>query len=372
VEFFDPDEEVIDFQLTPYGKQLLSKGRLRPHYYAFFDDDVVYDSEYMDVTQTQNANQPRIMSETPRMHTQAVYDGIETNVKKLIADSREKRTISSLDNFVIQPEKEKHYSLSLPLGNVRSGYEYDSAIKVNFLHGALSGSVSHISGTDTYNIKIPQLVTTASVITQVDYNDYYANWEEEFDTMNSTDAGSPIDVGVTGLENPELSPDIVYHSDGTYINVTAGGILLSIEEEGTPFIKDNFEIEIYEIEEEIIPMPSIFTPGDMDIKKEKLIPLYFEKPQPLIVNNILLDEKEIADRYANSFITPEKARLLANYFFECYVDEEISDTIMCDYVMKMGKHIPKDIFNDRPIKCPEEDNVLQTEELYLEDDTGEC
>ena len=35
MEFFDQKEEVIDVQLTQFGKHLLSKGRFKPEYYAF-------------------------------------------------------------------------------------------------------------------------------------------------------------------------------------------------------------------------------------------------------------------------------------------------------------------------------------------------
>ena len=40
--FFNRKEEVIDLQLTPHGKYLLSKGKLKPAYYAFFDDDIFF------------------------------------------------------------------------------------------------------------------------------------------------------------------------------------------------------------------------------------------------------------------------------------------------------------------------------------------
>ena len=39
MKFFDPKEDVMDLKLTQYGKHLLSKGRLIPKYYAFFDQD---------------------------------------------------------------------------------------------------------------------------------------------------------------------------------------------------------------------------------------------------------------------------------------------------------------------------------------------
>ena len=41
---FDKKEDVLDIQLTQHGKYLVSKGKFKPTYYAFFDDDIVYDS----------------------------------------------------------------------------------------------------------------------------------------------------------------------------------------------------------------------------------------------------------------------------------------------------------------------------------------
>ena len=38
--FFNKKEEVFQIELTPYGRYLLSIGKLMPHHYKFFDDDV--------------------------------------------------------------------------------------------------------------------------------------------------------------------------------------------------------------------------------------------------------------------------------------------------------------------------------------------
>ena len=45
-KFLNKKEQVIDFQLTPYGRQRLSVGSLKPTYYAFFDDDILYDGPF--------------------------------------------------------------------------------------------------------------------------------------------------------------------------------------------------------------------------------------------------------------------------------------------------------------------------------------
>ena len=36
--FFNKKEEVMDIELTQYGKYLLSQGKFKPVFYAFFDE----------------------------------------------------------------------------------------------------------------------------------------------------------------------------------------------------------------------------------------------------------------------------------------------------------------------------------------------
>ena len=83
MKFFNKKEDVLDIQLTQYGKHLLSKGELEPTYYAFFDDDVLYDSKYGGgESEAQNETQDRIEKETPSLRTQYVFSGRETAVKE--------------------------------------------------------------------------------------------------------------------------------------------------------------------------------------------------------------------------------------------------------------------------------------------------
>jgi hypothetical protein len=64
MSFFDKKTEVISIELTQYGKHLLSKGKFKPFYYEFYDNDVVYDSEYSGITEERNNAQERIKNET--------------------------------------------------------------------------------------------------------------------------------------------------------------------------------------------------------------------------------------------------------------------------------------------------------------------
>ena len=54
VEFSDKKEEVLDIQLTSYGKSLLAKGKFKPEFYCFFDDDILYDTRYTSDEEAQN------------------------------------------------------------------------------------------------------------------------------------------------------------------------------------------------------------------------------------------------------------------------------------------------------------------------------
>ena len=43
VKFFDQKEEVIQIELTPYGREQYSSGKFSPKYYTFHDTGILYD-----------------------------------------------------------------------------------------------------------------------------------------------------------------------------------------------------------------------------------------------------------------------------------------------------------------------------------------
>ena len=54
--FINKKERVFDIELTSYGKYLLSVGKFNPSYYAFYDDNIIYDKQYAHSTATENQN----------------------------------------------------------------------------------------------------------------------------------------------------------------------------------------------------------------------------------------------------------------------------------------------------------------------------
>ena len=67
VRFFNQKEEVINIELTPYGKEQFSKGIFSPAHYAFYDNSIIYDGAYANIIETQNQITNRIANETPKL-----------------------------------------------------------------------------------------------------------------------------------------------------------------------------------------------------------------------------------------------------------------------------------------------------------------
>ena len=78
--FFNKKEEVIDLELTPYGEALLSVGKFKPSFYAFFDDDVLYDAARAGTGEDNNNIEPRIQENSPSLRAQTSFRDLEREV----------------------------------------------------------------------------------------------------------------------------------------------------------------------------------------------------------------------------------------------------------------------------------------------------
>ena len=108
--FFNKKEDVIEIKLTQYGKSMLSKGKFRPVSYAFFDDNVLYDSAYAGLSsEEQNDIEPRIQEDTPALKTQHIFYGAETEVKRIADEMRNRGLIGQVP--MVQPIADKQYAL---------------------------------------------------------------------------------------------------------------------------------------------------------------------------------------------------------------------------------------------------------------------
>lgn len=316
MEFFNRKQEVMDVQMTQYGKYLLSKGQFKPEFYAFYDDDITYDWDNASTGTSAGENQNDIedrIKETPRMKTQYVFSGIETNIKEINEMVLVKQQ-AKLGGVKIQPTAEKNYSLAYPLGNSTFENEYLPAWSIDYLAGNLL--------TASQNLEI------------------YANKKLD---------GSGNPTVIRNLPIPQLTSDFDYENDIVvgydgevpYVEVIdeeTDLFVLEIGENNTVFQKGNFDIEVFRIQDNF----------DLDGNKtgeETLIPLSFSVQQQALYdfdNQIEFGEAEdIPD-------IEELDPTYVEHYFHILVDKEINPDTLC-----LVKPVDKSqgVFSDRVEVC---------------------
>jgi len=310
MQFFNQKEEVIDIQLTQFGKRLLSQGRFKPTYYAFYDNDVLYDLNYANASgsykETQNQTEKRILKETPRLKTQYMFESamrpsamqwIEKSdpsqyATRYYTDSYKElvdklgQTGGSMEDVtwgdVNDPEYghvidqywiydygtagenpygymqlggelqltfDRNYSLGMPIGTMKLGSEYVPAWEVDFLYGKMNNYETHHTGSGA-SIKIPQLNA------EIDYEVFTIKADQETGAKQTSyippelaavisdilPQGGDAESGITEME--------LMAEDGTALEIKPDYLLLEIDEKNTDFLRDNFELEVFEIIED--------------------------------------------------------------------------------------------------------------------------
>jgi hypothetical protein len=280
--------------------------------YAFFDDNVLYDSAYSGLeNEGQNEIEPRIQEDTPALRTQHIFYGAETEVKRIAEEMRASGMIPGAAGSVppVQPIADKQYALSAPLGTTALYTDKMPAWQVRFFAAEMTGSVSYATGSHP-TTRIPQLTS------HVTYRTMMGRVNEDVRSDN-------LDINA----QEEYTMVTSLFSDGTYFRTIGDQLLLEIDEKNTDFFKDNFTVEVFEIQEVdvtgSINTPSILKPA----VKEVLKPLRFRKKYTNVKNDILIDNEKVQ-------LTKQTPEDVA-YYFDVNVDTEIPPETLCAIIARL-------------------------------------
>ena len=338
MSYSDPKEDVISLELTPYGKYLLSTGRLNPVYYAFFDDDVIYDASYTGVTnEAQNNIENRILDETPRFLAQGITTGRETdfiaiknpktiNNQVIASFDPMKQEIEYLNQFTDTYEIMENASRKQSLGKLNPDTGYAPSWNITFLKTSLASSTDHltISGALGETIdNIPQL--NIDIQPTIKRNSRKYNIQYESDRM--FDEPDPTIAPSTQTKD---SISFLRYEDGSSIEVLQDFLAIKVEESNTFFEKENFEVEFFK------EIKDLFSGENMKIKKQ------FYKN----IDDFL--EDALRGTYFIKSYTVEKQ-------FDFLVDDEINPAIMCPLV---AKDKTKDFFVTKIFECEDGETDL--------------
>jgi hypothetical protein len=291
--FFNKKEDVLKIELTPHGRKLLAQGKLMPSYYAFLDDDILYDASQGGVSENNSQSKQRILSETPYMKPQTNYKGVDSS-KSDMSTKAEQATF-----------------LQQKIGSNNTAESRASGWNVTALLGEIESSQNALSGSDIATQPIPQL-------------------EMELNYTMSAGNAANLEIANQGLMFNRQLPTLV-KPDGSFVDIVPEQILLNIFERNGFFHKDSYEIEVYlyEQDETKIDRKLKFFEQDMQIK-----------------NNMLVDDVNQTDEeITNEFV---------EYYLDISVDKEIPEEDICKGLRRLKA---KDIFLDIEVECPDRDDM---------------
>ena len=293
-KFINKKEQVYDLQLTPYGRYLLSVGSFKPIYYAFYDDNVVYDNRYTSntISEPQNNIHKRIKDETQYLESLTLFTDLEMTSRTEMG--------GTVDFFNLK-------GLSAMKKPGRNVFKFDSAIGDAYLDGganiapawkiiALQSTISGAAAKDTANQQdIPQIDVDAVYVKKI------------------KKAGGNTDPKIPGsdpLNIRDLNFSTKTFADNNIIVLEQRDPVFYIEEVNTELLTHNFEVEIFEV-------------FNSSITGESLQRKYFESYVPQIEKGIMISPTRQKTPTQN--LTTDSVE----YYFDLLVDGEADQNLAC-------------------------------------------
>tara|TARA_Y100000592_G_scaffold30536_2_gene48651 strand:+ start:62612 stop:63574 length:963 start_codon:yes stop_codon:yes gene_type:complete len=307
MKFLNKKEQVFDIQLTPYGKHKLSAGDLNPTYYAFFDDNIIYDIEYAEGSEIQNDTHKRIKQETQYLESQTLFRQVLSGaVAKggLLQETiyEQEQNLLTSDGFIGDAR------LLAESSNVAPAWKFitmQNTIGSTTLEDAKNNS------------KVPQINLTASYI------------------LRSIE---PQDLNLREENVRQINSRTSTFSDGRLIELQMDDPLFYIEELNTELLIENFDIEVFQM-----------IRGDVE---DDFRQLFFQSKFPQVVNGMLVSEQPIV---SNETLTTGSVE----YYFSIATDAEVDPKVACKYVDQFNS---ENYLIDLDFECSDADG----EDVYFD------
>tara|TARA_R110000824_G_scaffold380838_1_gene573362 strand:+ start:240 stop:1340 length:1101 start_codon:yes stop_codon:yes gene_type:complete len=321
-KFLNKKEQVIDFKLTSYGNYLLSTGGFNPTYYAFLDDNILYDGQYASAYYIKAAGDPatlkaplhferqndiheRIKDNTSYLEGQVLFEDVEeqpnlagTGMPGLVEDYLWSDSGKAFEGGEAYFQADITPTKMIPR---KDAYKMQAIIGDAFLDGAgekapawktvmLQGEISSSSLIDGKNkIEIPQLNINLNYIKRVLENP---------------------DVAANPQSARQIESVTVPFVDGKVLGLETENAMIYLEEVNTEILNENFDIEVFEI-----------ISGSKENTYQRK---YFEQEKPQVVNQYMVSET-IAAPAPYYLLTTSSVE----YYFEALTDRQIDREVAC-------------------------------------------
>ena len=305
-KFLNKKEQVYDLKLTSYGHYLMSVGKFKPVYYAFFDDNILYDGAYAAVSESQNDINKRIQDETPYIESFVLFRDLDDSMSELKGNGEDLAVGQEVTPRITIPRADA-FVFNKMIGNawLDGDTQKAPAWKVVTLAGTISSSAQIDTGSNTM---IPQV---------------YYNLNYQLKTSPSTFEPDPADFG-------ELQDSTLPFADGGVIKLHSDNPLIYVEEVNTELLTTNFSIEVFMVT------------GSQNKTLERK---YFQREIPQIVNGMLVSETP-KQNSPDTFTTNS-----VEYYFDILADMEIDKRQACRGAQVFNK---QSYYVDLDFECDEE------------------
>ena len=340
-KFLNKKEQVFDIELTPYGRHQMSMGTFKPEFYAFFDNNVIYDGKYVGITELQNEIGQRIKKDTQYLEPLVLFQGVEA----MLQQTSPGQTFGSAENYF---EVDVNPYQIIPR---KDSYRYTQMIGDAFINGeqqvapawkvvALNGEIVNTTPQDTKNdIKIPQININLNYEKNIVAYDPEKDYTEE-KFRNTIARTFPF-------------------SDGNIIEFISDDLMIYVEELNTDTLTENFDIEIFEIDIDAGGTGGPDSATKTDAFKRK----YFAKDQQKIMGGLITEEtlnyvdpiasdtRNISFNYTTSSV---------GYFFDVLKDYQIDPEIACKSAEVFNKET---LYVDLDFECSE---IVESTNYYID------
>jgi hypothetical protein len=329
-KLLDKKEEVIELKLTSHGKYLLGAGKFKPAYYAFLDDNIIYDASYANISETQSSAQKRIKEETQYLEGLVLFQDLEDYGLDDAIDEIEFKPGDVRPRDEIQSTEFYRFDQILGDAYLLGDSRVAPSWKVVTLQG--SASSAHFMDFET-KARIPQIELTASyVLRTMDYNEYFN--EKVF---NSQD---PLDIDLT---TDPLADDRVVYLDRP-------SPVFYIEEVNTQLLTENFDIEVFEFAEHE-------SKEKKDVVFKFLRRKYYNKKEPQIIDGLMVSATK-ADSELN---LEDQSAQSVEYYFDMIKDKQINKDLACRGASMFNN---ESFYIDLDFDCTHDDSLEINTDIY--------
>ena len=316
-KFINKKEQVFDLKLTQHGHYLHSNGTFKPAYYAFYDDNVIYDKKYAFSGSVENQNNvdKRIKDETQYLESLVLFKDVEETLNGGVILDQHGDTIigAALPGTDV-------FQIDRVIGDafLDGQANYAPAWKVVSLQSYITSSFEKDTTNDTL---IPQLNIQANYTLRVVENEFIFDPQDVRELNNRT--RSFLDNKIIELQ----STDPLYY----------------IEELNTELLNRNFEIEVFH-------MLDSSSSGKDNFERK-----HFEKEIPQVQNGFLVSEvkKQInIDRLTTGSI---------EYYFDVLLDSQVEQKTACRGASRFNK---QSYYVDIDFDCEQEKDQSLFYDIY--------